>query len=110
MTLADEVSAVADLMADARRLGDRYVSALASYGRSEAGATSTGSRSMKVTAFDNRDRADLAYAAFVAALHRLADLGPVREALALHDTILRLSAEAQRVAIVRTCALMRESN
>jgi fermentation-respiration switch protein FrsA (DUF1100 family) len=110
MTLAENLNAIADLMADAREKGDLYVKALASYGRADAGATSTGSRSLKVTAFASRDRADLAYAAFHASLERLAEAGHFKDAMRLFDSILRLSAEAQRLAIIDTCRDMGRRN
>lgn len=111
MTLHEHVSAVADLMASARRLGDLYIASRASYGRSVAIAERIGTDPLRVTACGRHEATQDAYESFYFRLQDVIDVGQEAWALELNRTVLGLADEAHRVALVRECRRLRtESN
>jgi hypothetical protein len=106
-TLTEEMLSIADRIEVARRLGERFIDATVSYARLDARATTTGEPGLRSRANQRRCDADHAYAEFRVRLEDLADAGQDRYALHLHRETVDRASEAQRLAIVATCAAER---
>lgn len=107
MTLADQLVAITDLMADARRLGDAYIVSRAAFGRAVAISERIGTDPLRVTACGRHEATQDAYEAFYLRLQAVIDAGHEAWALDLNRAVLTLADEAHRVALVRECRRLR---